>query len=143
MIKVNFTEEGIEKLRYERFNHPHPRVQLKVEALLLKSQFLEHQKICEIMGISHGTLTTYLRKYQEHGIEGLKELNFYSPQSKLENYRKTLEEEFKEHPPATIKKAMVRIKEITGIKRSETQVSKFLKKKRVKTFESIAHPSQS
>ena len=27
MIQIEFTEEAIEKLRYERFHHPHPRVQ--------------------------------------------------------------------------------------------------------------------
>ena len=37
MIRIEFTEEAIEKLRYERFHHPHPRVQRKMEALLLKS----------------------------------------------------------------------------------------------------------
>jgi len=50
MVKINFTEEEIEKLRYERFNHPHPRVQLKMEALLLKSQGLKHKNICKVLG---------------------------------------------------------------------------------------------
>jgi len=54
MIRINFKEEEIEKLRYERFNHPHPRVQLKMEALLLKSQGLEHKKICKILEICNG-----------------------------------------------------------------------------------------
>ena len=40
MIRIEFTEEAIDKLRYERFHHPHPRVQRKMEALLLKSEGL-------------------------------------------------------------------------------------------------------
>jgi len=31
-------------LSYERFNHPHPFVQRKMEALWLKSQGLPHQQ---------------------------------------------------------------------------------------------------
>ncbi len=41
-------------------------------------------------------------------------------------YTFTLEAFFKEHPPAAIKEAMSKIGEITGLKRSETQVRKYL-----------------
>jgi len=51
---------------------PHPRVQLKMEVLWLKSQKIPHQKICQLAGISPNTLLTYLRDYQEGGIEKLK-----------------------------------------------------------------------
>jgi len=139
MIKINFKEEGIEKLRYERFNHPHPRVQLKMEALLLKSQGLEHKKICVILGICHTTLTEYLREYLKGGSEALKVLNFYRPKSELENYREVLEDQFKRNPPATRKEAAFRIKELIGIERSEVQIGKFLKKNRIKTFKSISN----
>ena len=45
MIEIEFTEEAIDELRYQRFNHPHPRVQRKMEALLLKSDGLPHHQI--------------------------------------------------------------------------------------------------
>jgi hypothetical protein len=45
MIKVEFTEEQINRLPYLRFNHPHPRVQLKMEVLFLKSQELSQNEI--------------------------------------------------------------------------------------------------
>ena len=40
MIHIEFTEEQINELRHERYSHPHPRVQRKMEALFLKSQGL-------------------------------------------------------------------------------------------------------
>lgn len=40
----------------------------------------------------------------------------------------SLEAYFREHPPASIKEAQVMIEEITGLKRSVTQVREFLKK---------------
>jgi len=36
-IKIRFTASEIEQLKYERYNHPHRRVQRKMEALLLGS----------------------------------------------------------------------------------------------------------
>jgi hypothetical protein len=39
MIKLEFTEEDKRLLSYGRFNHPHPRVQLKMEVLWGSSGF--------------------------------------------------------------------------------------------------------
>ncbi len=74
MIKIEFTEEATDELRYQRFHHPHPRVQRKMEALLLKSDGLPHHQITRILGVSENTLRQYLREYEEGGIERLKTL---------------------------------------------------------------------
>lgn len=127
MIQLEFSEDDQKKLSYERFNHPHPRVLLKMEALWLKSQGLPHGQICQLAGISENTLRAYLRDYQEGGIEKLKEINFYRPKSELEAHRATIEEYFRLHPPATINEAIDKIESLTGIRRSPTQVRVFLK----------------
>jgi len=127
MILIDFNDEEIEVLKYERYYHPHPRVQRKMEALLLKSQGLSHKQICELTSISANTLRHYLRAYIEGGADKLKEINFYRQQSKLLEHKKTIEDYFREHPPSTIKEAMAKIEELTGIKRSPTQIRKFLK----------------
>jgi transposase len=132
MVKIDFTEEDVVNIRNEMMSHPHPRVQLRMFALLLKAQGLRHKKICEVLGICHDTLTDYCRIYQNDGIEGLKKLTFYRPQSKMEEYRDTIEEELKKNPPATMKEAAAMIEKLTGIKRSDTQVRKFLKKTALK-----------
>ena len=56
MLKLDFTTEQIQALKFERFHHPHSRVQRKMEALFLKSQNLPHSLICELVGISANTL---------------------------------------------------------------------------------------
>ncbi|MCP4157854.1 MAG: helix-turn-helix domain-containing protein, partial [bacterium] len=56
---------------YERFNHPHLRVQRKAEAVLLKSRGLKHKDICGITGICGSTLRSYLQDYADGGIECL------------------------------------------------------------------------
>ena len=45
----------------------------------------------------------------------------------MENYKDTIEAYFKENPVASIKEAMHKIEELTGIKRSENRVREFLK----------------
>jgi len=85
MLKINFTEEEIEQLKYERYYHPHPRVQRKMEALLLKSDKMPHK--AKLTGICPNTLRSYLKDYQVGGIEKLKEINFYQPKSELVKYQ--------------------------------------------------------
>lgn len=127
MIKIEFTEEAIQALNYERYHYPHPRAQRKMEALWLKSQGLSHKKIAQLTGVSIDTLTDYLRDYKEGGLEKLKELKFYRPVSELTGHTSTIENYFREHPPTSIKEAMSKIEKLTGFKRSEPQVRKFLK----------------
>ena len=51
MISIEFTESEKQALHYERFHHPHPRVQRKMETVWLKSHQLPHHKIAELGGI--------------------------------------------------------------------------------------------
>lgn len=51
MINLTFTEAETAALNYDRYHHPHPRVQRKMEALWLKSQGLPHNEICRLTGI--------------------------------------------------------------------------------------------
>jgi transposase len=127
MIRIPFTEEQLRQLRHERFHHPHPRVQQKAEALLLKNEGLPHQQICRIVGITQNTLRAYFREFLSGGVEALRHLGFRGPQSELAAHRETLEVYFAEHPPATIKEAVAKIEELTGVQRSESQAREFLK----------------
>lgn len=128
MIRISFTKSEIEQLRYERFHHPHPRVQRKMDAVLLKSAGMKHKDICNVTGICGNTLRSYLCDYRDGGIEELKKVNCYRPESELERHRGAIEEYFHEHPPADMKEAMAMIEQLTGIKRSENRVREYLGK---------------
>ena len=114
-----------------------------MEALWLKSQGLPHQAITKLTGISPNTLRSYLRDYQLGGIEKLKEVNFYRPQSELVNYRQTLEDHFRSSPPASINEAIAQIESLTGIKRSPTQVREFLKSMGMRCLKTGVVPSKA
>jgi len=127
MMKIEFSQEAIEALRYWRFRHPDPRVQVRMEALYLRSQGMYTRDITRLCGISKASFHRYLKAYVTGGIERLKEIEHYRPQSDLANHRSTIDAYFREHPPATVAEAAAKIKELTGIERKPTQVRQFLK----------------
>lgn len=127
-MQLEFTPEIQATLNYERYHHPIPLVQRRMETLWLKSHNLPHALISLLAGVSENTMREYFRLYQEGGVERLKKVHFYQPESALQAHAATLEAHFRDHLPATVKEAMSEIEALTGIKRSETQVRQFLKK---------------
>lgn len=87
MIQIEFTSEEVDALELERYQHPDPKVQKKMEALYLKSQQLAHQEICRLCRIAEPTLVAYLKQYQEGGIEQLKKTGI---QARLAHWTTTL-----------------------------------------------------
>ena len=57
MIKINFSEQDLKTIEYERFNHPIPLVQRRMEVLWLKSQGLPHKQIAKLAGVCDNALT--------------------------------------------------------------------------------------
>lgn len=127
MITIRFTECAIEELRKERFNHPSPKVQLKMEALYLKSKGLSHTQICDVCDITRATLASYLKLYIASGIEGLKQLNYQGRENEMLKRSASIEEYFTQNPPRSLKEARTKIEEITGIRRSLPQIWKYFK----------------
>jgi transposase len=128
MLNIDFLPEDILSLHYERYNHPHPLVQKKMEVLYLKSQGIKHKEICRLCQITKTTLTTYIRQYQLGGVEELKKIEYKGKPSELNKYSDIFKEYFEKHPPSNINEASDAIEKITGIKRSPTQVREFLKR---------------
>ena len=127
MITIEFTKEDCQAFQYERYHHPHPHVMRKMEVMHLKSLELSQAQICEIAGISSNTLRSYVKEFNEGGIEKLKELNFNRPKSDLSFHTSSIEAHLKANPPASISQAAAIIEQLTGIKRGLTQTRHFLK----------------
>ena len=64
MIQIEFSKEDLKALNYERYHHPHPRVQQKIEAIWLKSHELNHKQIAQLTDVSANTITNYLQEYK-------------------------------------------------------------------------------
>jgi transposase len=142
MIRLSFSEEDVKELDFQRYHHPHPRVQKKMEVLLLKAKGLSTAQIAHCVGSCQNTVRRSLREYERGGIEELKQVRFRQPESELQAHQSTLEEHFREHPPTSIGQAANTIEQLTGIRRSEVQVGIFLKKMGLKRLKTYAIPAK-
>jgi transposase len=108
-----------------------------MEALLLKAHGLPHAQIAKYVGVCENTLRDYFQQYQQGGIAALQQLHWNKPTSELAAHASSREAYFRDQPPVTIAQAVAIIEDLTGLKRSPTQVGIFLKKlglKRLKTY---------
>jgi transposase len=128
MIRIHFTDEEIAAVEFERYHYPDPRVQKKFEVLWLKSQGLCHETIGQLSGVCSRQVQRYLNEYLEGGIERLKQNLYSGSPSELHQHTETLKDYFTKNPPSTTAQAQKAIEELTGIRRSLTQVREFIKR---------------
>ena len=128
MTGLTFSEADQQGLHQERFEHPHPRVQQRMEVLWLISQGLVYPEAARLAGVSEATVDRYVARFRQGGLEALRELKWGQGTSELLEHRESLEESFRQNPPHTVAEACQRIKDETGIERRPTQVRAFLKK---------------
>ena len=127
MRPIHFTAEDRRSLAHDRYHHPDPRVQRKVEVLWLKSHGLGHDEIATLADVSRRTVQRYLNEYREGGLPRLHLGLWHQPQSVLAEHRQSLEEYFSKHPARSTKQAQAIIEQQTGIRRGLSQVRHFLK----------------
>lgn len=123
-----FRDDDRRTLAAERYQHPDPRVQCRMEVIWLLSQGETQVRAGQLAGVSTATVERYVALFRRDGVAGLREFHWVKPTSVLEDHRPALEAEFRERPPHTVAEAAHRIEALTGVRRKETQVRAFLKK---------------
>jgi transposase len=127
MRTITFTAEDRQALAHDRYHHPDPRVQRKMEVLWLKSHGLNHDDIATYADVSRRTVQRYLDQYLEGGLPRLHRCPWHHPHSALDEHESSLEEYFLKHPPRSAKQARAVIEQRTGVRRGLSQVRHFLK----------------
>jgi DNA-binding NarL/FixJ family response regulator len=79
MLHLTFSQEDIKELDDQRYHHPHPRVQRKMEALLLKAKGLPHHQIASCVGVCENTVRSYAPAVADRGHPGPQTLGVSSP----------------------------------------------------------------
>jgi transposase len=127
MRLISFTDEDRRSLAHDRFHHPDPRVQRKIEVLWLKSHGLGHDDIATLADVSRRTVQRYLNEYRDGGLPGLRCGRWHQPRSVLAEHRESLEQFFAKNPARSTKQAQAVIERQTGVRRGLSQVRHFLK----------------
>ena len=131
MRKIEFSREEIKELSYQSIHHAHHLVRRRMQALLLKSQAIQHQEIGQMLDISQTTLGKYFDLYLEGGFAALKQLNYQGQPSQLQEQKDKIIAALEAKPPASLKQAQATIKTVTELERSLPQVSQFLKENKI------------
>jgi transposase len=124
---ITFTADDRDALAHDRYHHPDPRVQRKMEVLRLKSHGLNHDQIAAYADVSRRTVQRYLDQYLEGGLPRLRRCRWHHPRSALAEHQGSLEEYFLKHLVRSAKQARAVIEQQTGIRRGLSQVRHFLK----------------
>ncbi len=91
MRRFLFSPEDLEAIRHDRYHHPHPRVQQKMEVLWLKSQGLTHTAIAALAGVSRRSVQRYLDEYLDGGLEQVQRLSWKGKANELAEHQASLE----------------------------------------------------
>ena len=129
MQEFTFSDEDLKAIDTDRYHHPHPRVQRKMEVLWLKSLGLTHTDIAAFANVSPRSVQRYLDEYQEGGLDRIRRLGWQGKPCALDEHQPALEDYFIEHPPRSAREAQEAIEHLTGIRRGLSQVRAFMKKK--------------
>jgi len=116
-------------IAHDRYHHPHPLVQQKMEVLWLKSRGVAHSEIARLTGLARRTVQRYLDAYHAGGLTACRQLRWAGQPSELHDHAATLEDYFLASPPRSTAEAQAVIEQLTGVKRGLTQVRRFLKKR--------------
>ena len=129
MLTLNFSEEEIQRLKYEKDFNPSARIRKRSHAVYLKMSYnMSNEEIARIVCCHRNSISNWIRLYQSGGLSSLFELRYYSPESLLEQHKDIIEETLNSFPVQSINEAVLRIEEVTGIIRKPTQVRAFLLK---------------
>jgi transposase len=127
MRHFEFSRDVLAEIERDRFEHPDPLVQRRMEVLWLKAHGETHERIAELSGLSRATIQRLLDTYEAGGVDAVRMFHWKIPTSALTPHRVQLEAEFVQRPPHTVAEACARIEQLTGVRRGPTQVGEFLR----------------
>ena len=98
MRRIEFSPDVLGEIERDRFDHPDPAVQRRMEALWLKAHGEKHRRITDLAGLSRPTVQRLLDLYLSGGLAAVRMFHWKIPVSALEPHRSLLEE-FAQRPP--------------------------------------------
>lgn len=130
MLQVMISTNDIAIIQRDRYYHPQPHIMMRMHALALHHQGESATRIAQLLGRDPRTIRDCLKKYRDGGLQAVYEYEKHKHECELSAYGGLIENELEKRPPQSAKEAGAVIEELTGIKRSPTQIREFLKKRK-------------
>lgn len=142
MRELKFPPDILGRIDHDRFHHPCPQIQKRMEVLRLAAHGLKRPDIARLSGLSRASVQRRLDEYRDGGLDAVTRWNYKGSSSPLGKHATDLKAHFEKHPPATVAEARRVIEEKTGVRRGLTQVRLFLKKTGLGLPQGPRHPRQ-
>lgn len=126
-FRVDLTADQQRVVNEERESHPDAHVRRKMLVIWSLHCGLKRAQAAKLAGVGLATVERYVAAYRDGGLDGLRQWNVQGPVSDLASYREAIRESFERQPVCSIAEACVRIEQLTGLRRGQTQVRRFLK----------------
>ena len=84
------------------------------------------QETADVVRVDADTVTEYVRKYRDGGLQGLLAEGYRLPGGRLDGHAEPLKERFRKRPPHTVNQAIEMIEQETGVRLKPSACRKFL-----------------
>lgn len=128
MLTLQFRQEDLARLKYERYYHPVPKIRIRLHVVSLLEGGYSREEAARQAGVHLNSVKSYIRLYNGQGLGGLMQLHYKGAQSKLAPYRNTIQGSFEQEPPRSCKEAAARIEELSGISISAERARVFMQR---------------
>lgn len=144
MIRVELTNDEIAALD-EAIDDPELKERHGKRLLALKMHALgvPNSKIAHCLRVSDDTITNYIKLYRDKSIGGLIENRYYKPVSSIEPFLEEITNAFVSEPVGSTSEAAARIESLTGIRLSDSQAGRIMKRLGMKYQKSAAVPGKA
>lgn len=143
MIKLSLAETELAEIA-EALDDPDlkDRFGRRLMAVRMHGLGVPNSQIAAILRISADTVTNYLKLYRDEGLGGLVEDRYHRPASSVEPYLGEIVASFAAAPVATASEGGARIEELTGIKLSDSQVGRIMRRLGMRYQKSASVPGK-
>ena len=143
MIRLELTDEQILDIA-ELLDDPTTADRAKTKLLVIRMHHegAAHGFIAKVLNLHANSITNYIREYRDGGLPATVENKYYKPTSSLEPFIDCLTCSFRAAPVADAGQAVARIEALTGIRLSESQTRRFMKRLGMKARKSGPLPGK-
>lgn len=143
MIRLELSDADREAVA-EALDDPELRERFSRRLLTIRMHDLgvPHSTIAATLNISGDTVTNYLKLYRDGSIQALLEDRYYRPASSVEPFLGRIAEAFAAEPVASCAEAAARIEDISGVRLSESQAGRVMRRLGMRYQKSAAVPGK-
>ena len=128
MLTLSISPEGLKEVNYERYHYPVAKIRIRFMILSLLGQGIHKSEVARQTGVHTNTVRTCIRRYNNSGPVGLKQLHYKGRQSQLANFQASIEQCFRDEPPRTGGEAAARINTLTHTQISPSAARRFMRR---------------